>query len=74
MPIYEYKCSECNETFECFQSATEDVLNSCSLCGKQNCVSKIISTSGFRLKGSGWYETDFKNKASKKSIKDKSES
>ncbi len=73
MPIYEYKCNECNGTFECFQRITEDPLKACSLCGKQNCVSKIISTSGFRLKGSGWYETDFKNKASKKSSKDKSE-
>ena len=73
MPIYEYKCNECNGTFEYFQSITEDPLNTCSLCGKQNCVSKIISTSGFRLKGSGWYETDFKNKVSKKNTKDKSE-
>ena len=73
MPIYEYKCNECDGTFEYFQSITEDPLDTCSLCGKQKCVSKIISTSGFRLKGSGWYETDFKNKTSKKSAKDKSD-
>ena len=74
MPIYEYKCNECNGTFEYFQSITEGALNTCELCGKQNCVIKIISTSGFRLKGSGWYETDFKNKVSKKNIKDNNES
>ncbi len=73
MPIYEYKCNECDGTFEYFQSITEDPLDTCSLCGKQKCVSKIISTSGFRLKGSGWYETDFKNKTSKKNAKDKSD-
>jgi len=66
MPIYEYKCTECNEVFEYFQSISDKELKACMLCGKKDGLSKIISSSGFRLKGSGWYETDFKNKVEKK--------
>ena len=66
MPIYEYKCTECNEVFEYFQSISDKELKTCTLCGKKDGLSKIISSSGFRLKGSGWYETDFKNKVEKK--------
>ena len=69
MPIYEYKCTECNEVFEYFQSISDKELKACMLCGKKDGLSKIISSSGFRLKGSGWYETDFKT-GSKKNIVD----
>tara|TARA_Y100001970_G_scaffold291086_1_gene427008 strand:+ start:1483 stop:1710 length:228 start_codon:yes stop_codon:yes gene_type:complete len=66
MPIYEYKCNKCNKVFEHFQNISDDPLKTCVLCGKKNSVTKIISPSGFRLKGSGWYETDFKKKVEKK--------
>ena len=62
MPIYEYKCSKCGSIFEHFQKITDSELDTCQICGSQNTVVKIISSSGFRLNGTGWYETDFKNK------------
>ena len=61
MPIYEYKCSECNEVFEHFERISDEPLQTCLKCGSVNTISKIISSSGFRLSGTGWYETDFKN-------------
>tara|TARA_Y100000996_G_C22106544_1_gene472116 strand:- start:124 stop:369 length:246 start_codon:yes stop_codon:yes gene_type:complete len=61
MPIYEYKCSKCNGIFEHFQRISDDPLKTCLICGSKNTVSKIISSSAFRLNGTGWYETDFKN-------------
>ena len=61
MPIYEYKCSKCNEVFEHFERIRDEPLQTCLKCGSVNTISKIISSSGFRLSGTGWYETDFKN-------------
>ena len=61
MPIYEYKCSKCNEVFEHFERISDEPLQTCLKCGSVNTISKIISSSGFRLSGTGWYETDFKN-------------
>ncbi|MBT3548786.1 MAG: zinc ribbon domain-containing protein [Gammaproteobacteria bacterium] len=61
MPIYEYKCAECGSIFEHFQKMTDKDIDICQTCNKGG-VKKIISSSGFRLKGSGWYETDFKGK------------
>jgi len=60
MPLYEYKCNECNETFEVLQRFNDEPLETCIHCkGK---VEKLISASSFQLKGSGWYVTDYKNK------------
>lgn len=63
MPTYEYKCNECNNIFEVFQNITADPISDCP---DQNCngeVSKLISKgSGFVLKGSGFYQTDYKSK------------
>ena len=59
MPIYEYACKKCGE-FEVTQRITEDPLKKCPSCGRK--VTKLISQSAFHLKGSGWYETDFKGK------------
>ncbi len=64
MPIYEYKCEDCGSIFEHFQKITDKDLQSCKICNKGN-IKKLISSSGFRLKGSGWYETDFKKKNEK---------
>ena len=60
MPIYEYKCRKCNKKFEVFQDITDDEIKTCRFCeGK---VDKLISLSSFRLKGSGWYVTDYGGK------------
>jgi len=61
MPIYEYRCGACNHEFEARQKMSEDPLKACPDCGKEE-LKKLISAVGFRLKGTGWYETDFKNK------------
>ena len=61
MPIYEYKCSDCLHQFEKIQKFSEQSIKTCPVCNKDN-VSKLISAPSFRLKGSGWYETDFKTK------------
>ena len=63
MPIYEYKCQDCGSIFEHFQKISDKDIDVCKVCSKGN-VKKLISSSGFRLKGSGWYETDFKKKKS----------
>ena len=63
MPIYEYKCEDCGAIFEHFQKISDKDLDVCKTCSNGK-VKKLISSSGFRLKGSGWYETDFKNKKS----------
>lgn len=60
MPIYEYQCSNCGHDFETLQKASEDPLTDCPKCGEAS-LKKKISAAGFRLKGGGWYETDFKS-------------
>ena len=65
MPFYEYSCSSCGYEFESFQSIKDKPLTNCDKCGKPT-LQKLISASGFRLKGSGWYETDFKKGTDKK--------
>jgi len=62
MPIYEYRCGACDHEFEARQKMSEDPLKECPDCGKAE-LKKLISAVGFRLKGTGWYETDFKNKS-----------
>ena len=64
MPIYEYQCSECGHQMEALQKMSDDLLTDCPACNKAALV-KQISASGFRLKGGGWYETDFKSGARK---------
>ena len=64
MPIYEYKCDDCEHTLEKLQKMSDDPLVDCPACGKPS-LQKLISAAGFRLKGGGWYETDFKSGAKK---------
>ena len=64
MPIYEYKCTACDHRLEKLQKMSEDPLTDCPSCEKST-LSKLVSASGFRLTGTGWYETDFKNKGKK---------
>ena len=79
MPIYEYKCQNCGHYFEILQRISEEPLSTCPEC-KKNALKKLVSAPNFRLKGKGWYETDFKkdnqknlagNKEEKKSGQDK---
>jgi putative FmdB family regulatory protein len=60
MPIYEYQCQDCGHEFEAMQKMSEARLVDCPVCGKPE-LKKMVSAAGFKLKGSGWYETDFKN-------------
>ena len=63
MPIYEYKCDDCGKVFEVIQKISDKKLTICR-CDEKGVVHRLVSSSGFRLKGSGWYETDFKTKKS----------
>ena len=60
MPIYEYRCESCNHEMEAVQKISEEPLVTCPACANDT-LKKIISAAGFRLKGGGWYETDFKS-------------
>ncbi|WP_390901648.1 FmdB family zinc ribbon protein [Serratia fonticola] len=59
MPIYEYACGSCQHRLEKLQKFSDAPLTQCSACG-QPALTKLISASGFQLKGTGWYATDFK--------------
>lgn len=65
MPIYEYKCEHCDETFEVLQKFNEDPLTECVLC-HEGPVKKLISVSSFVLKGSGFYVNDYAKKSTPK--------
>jgi len=60
MPIYEYQCARCGHKLEAIQKMSDDPLTDCPACGEPH-LQKLISAVGFRLKGGGWYETDFKS-------------
>jgi len=65
MPIYEYRCGACGHHLEALQKMSEGPLRKCPECGKSQ-LKRLVSAPQFRLKGSGWYETDFKNKSETK--------
>ena len=60
MPIYEYQCEACGYKLEKLQKMSDDPLKICPECSAPK-LTKLVSAVAFRLKGSGWYETDFKN-------------
>ena len=60
MPFYEYECPNCSYRDEVLQKISDKPLTKCPSCGKKG-LKKLISAPVFRLKGSGWYETDFKS-------------
>lgn len=66
MPFYEYRCQDCGHELEAMQKMSDQPLTDCPACGKSQLV-KLMSAAGFRLKGGGWYETDFKS-GSKKNV------
>ena len=59
MPIYEYRCGQCGHKLESLQKFSDAPLTTCPACGKE-ALSKLVSAAGFQLKGSGWYQTDFR--------------
>ena len=65
MPIYEYQCSACHHAFDVLQKMSDDAIKQCPECNKDTAV-KLVSAAGFQLKGTGWYETDFKDKPKSK--------
>jgi putative FmdB family regulatory protein len=60
MPFYEYECTNCKFYVEALQKVSEAPLKQCPSCKKQT-LKKLVSAPVFRLKGGGWYETDFKS-------------
>lgn len=59
MPIYEYRCDACGNEHEAIRKFSDAPLTTCPACGKETLVKKV-SAAGFQLKGSGWYQTDFR--------------
>jgi len=64
MPIYEYRCSACGHELEALQKFSDAPLANCPSCHAATLV-KLLSAAGFKLKGSGWYATDFKGSGAK---------
>jgi putative FmdB family regulatory protein len=73
MPIYEYQCQSCSHALEALQKISENPLRECPACGEEK-LKKKVSAAAFRLKGGGWYETDFKTGDKKNIAGDKSSS
>jgi len=71
MPIYEYECKSCGHRHEALQKMSDDPLSKCPECQKPE-LKKLVSAAGFRLKGGGWYETDFKSGQKKNLAKSES--
>lgn len=70
MPIYEYQCKACGHCFEIIQKINELPLTVCPECQRAS-LQKCVSKPSFQLKGTGWYETDFKKKPEEKTDKQK---
>src|SRR5215470_10297384 len=65
MPFYEYECQACKYYTEVMQKISDTPLTKCPSCGKR-ALKKLVSAPLFRLKGGGWYETDFKSEKENK--------
>jgi putative FmdB family regulatory protein len=71
MPFYEYQCKSCGHDLEAMQKISEPPLKKCPHCGKSQ-LQRLMSAPVFRLKGGGWYETDFKGDSdNKKNLADR---
>ena len=74
MPIYEYRCAACGHYLDALQKMSDAPMRKCPECGKSR-LQRLVSAPQFRLKGSGWYETDFKgDKDKKRNLVEKAES
>jgi len=60
MPIYQYQCTACAHSMEALQKMSDPLLVDCPSCGDST-LKKQVTAAAFKLKGTGWYETDFKN-------------
>lgn len=67
MPIYEYECDACGHKLEKLQKISDAPLQDCPACTQPD-LRKLVSPVAFRLKGAGWYETDFKDEKSRKNV------
>lgn len=67
MPIYEYECQACGHRLEKLQKIADAPLIDCPECGAAG-LRKLVSAAAFRLKGGGWYETDFKDEKSRRNV------
>ena len=72
MPIYQYKCSDCGHQLEALQKMSDAKLVDCPEC-KTPSLRKQLTAAAFKLNGTGWYETDFKNSGSKPAAKSSSD-
>jgi putative FmdB family regulatory protein len=69
MPVYEYRCTKCNKHFEIKQKISDDPLTRCKECNGE--LKKLITSTSFVLKGSGWYVTDYPSAERKKALESK---
>lgn len=69
MPIYEYSCPVCSHSFEVMHKISDPAPESCPHCGASS-LERVVSAPHFRLKGGGWYETDFKSKDHQRNLAD----
>ena len=65
MPIYEYRCNDCEKTFEVIRKFSDDPIKKCAHCSSKE-VEKLISQSSFVLKGGGWYQDGYANNKKQK--------
>ena len=73
MPFYEYQCKRCGHELEAMQKVSDAPLKKCPHCGKSQ-LTRLMSAPVFRLKGGGWYETDFKgDKDNQRNLADRPE-
>jgi putative FmdB family regulatory protein len=72
MPFYEYQCRSCGHELEAMQKVSDAPLKKCPHCGKSQ-LTRLMSAPVFRLKGGGWYETDFKDKDNQRNVADRPE-
>ena len=70
MPIYEYRCAACEHTFSQLQKISDAPISICPACHAER-AEKVMSAPAFKLKGTGWYATDFKDQKTDKSVDNK---
>lgn len=72
MPIYEYACSNCGNELESWQKISEKPKKVCPVCHAHK-LERLISNTSFKLKGTGWYVTDYAKKGASSPAQTKSE-
>jgi len=70
MPIYQYQCDQCGHQMEALQKMSDAKLVDCPAC-EAPALRKMVTAAAFKLKGTGWYETDFKNSGKKPEVSNK---